>query len=71
MKLFLIILVQSLFVILQAFLPKVPHKSFTSFRLAMTTSYNLNAKDLLLADSCSGLSRAEINEFVLKVHILS
>lgn len=31
------------------------------------STYQLNAKDLLLADSCSGLSRTEINEYVLKV----
>jgi hypothetical protein len=29
--------------------------------------YQPNVKDLLLADSCSGLSRSEINEFILEV----
>ena len=34
-------------------------------------SSGLNARDLLLADSCSNLSRSEINEYVLQVSIRS
>lgn len=40
-------------------------------RLASSVpSFELNAKDLLMADCCSGLSRGEINELVLKVMLL-
>lgn len=45
-----------------------PIRSMSSvFGQTTGSSYQLNPKDLLLADGCSGLSRAEINEFVLQV----
>lgn len=34
---------------------------------AVPAQYDLSAKDLLISDACSGLSRGEINELVLKV----
>ena len=48
-----------------------PQFSFRAFTRSSTrlqsTSYNLNAKDLLITSACGDLTRTEINEFVLQV----
>lgn len=42
----------------------------STFRKFASNNYELNVKDILLADSYSGLTRAEINEYVIKVSFI-
>ncbi len=45
----------------------VKHQQMLSAASSSPSVRDLTAKDLLMADGCSGLSRGEINEIVLQV----